>query len=148
MLKKFLVGGWWWKVIIVSALSLSLRDKERFRDWEIERAWQYVLINAGEPWRQGVKVGTLGRQNERNSIYVRLTHTSIFGLFFMPVCLMKSNCYSLILIYSSLIVWKKNFFIILAREVWSYQLLRKAKVNLNGKWLKMYSSSSKLPKYK
>ena len=42
MLKKFSVGGWWWwKVIIVSALSLSLRDKERFRDWEIERAWQY-----------------------------------------------------------------------------------------------------------
>ena len=24
----------------MSALSLSLRDKERFRDWEIERAWQ------------------------------------------------------------------------------------------------------------
>ena len=34
VLKKFseVVGGW--KVIIVSALSLSLRDKERFRDWE------------------------------------------------------------------------------------------------------------------
>ena len=25
----------------MSALSLSLRDKERFRDWEIERAWQH-----------------------------------------------------------------------------------------------------------
>ena len=49
---------------------------------------------------QGVKVGTLGRQNERNSSYVRLAHTSIFGLCFMSVCLMKSNCYSLI--YSSL----------------------------------------------
>ena len=35
------MGGW--KVIIVSALSLSLRDKERFRDWEIERAWQYSV---------------------------------------------------------------------------------------------------------
>ena len=32
----------WWKVIIVSALSLSLRDKDRYRDWEIERAWQYI----------------------------------------------------------------------------------------------------------
>ena len=32
------MGGW--KVIIVSALSLSLRDKDRLRDWEIERAWQ------------------------------------------------------------------------------------------------------------
>ena len=31
---------WWYRVIIVSALSLSLRDKDRFRDWEIERAWQ------------------------------------------------------------------------------------------------------------
>ena len=50
---------------------------------------------------QGVKVGTLGRQNERNSSYVRLAHTSIFGLCFMSVCLMKSNCYSLI--YSSLV---------------------------------------------
>ena len=30
----------------MSALSLSLRDKDRFRDWE-ERAWQYIsnLIN-------------------------------------------------------------------------------------------------------
>ena len=52
-------------------------------------------------YTQGVKVGTLGRQNERNSSYVRLAHTSIFGLCFMSVCLMKSNCYSLI--YSSLI---------------------------------------------
>ena len=49
---------------------------------------------------QGVKVVTLGRQNERNSSYNRLAHTSIFGLCFMSVCLMKSNCYSLI--YSSL----------------------------------------------
>ena len=32
--------------IIVSDLSLSLRDKERFRDWEIERAWQ-LCFEAG-----------------------------------------------------------------------------------------------------
>ena len=37
----------WYRVIIVSALSLSLRDKERFRDWEIERAWQ--LSNPKNP---------------------------------------------------------------------------------------------------
>ena len=49
---------------------------------------------------QGVKVGTLGRQNERNRSYVRRDHTSIFGLRFKSVCLMKLNCYSLI--YSSL----------------------------------------------
>ena len=51
---------------------------------------------------QGVKVGTSGRQNERNSNYVRLAHTSIFGLCFLSVCLIKSNCYSLI--YSSLVI--------------------------------------------
>ena len=33
-------------------------------------------------WDQGVKVGTLGRQNERNRSYVRLAHTSIIGLCF------------------------------------------------------------------
>ena len=49
---------------------------------------------------QGVKVGSLGRQNERNSSYFRLAPTSIFGLCFMSVCLIKSNCYSLM--YSSL----------------------------------------------
>ena len=49
---------------------------------------------------QEVNVGMLGRQNERKNNYVRLAYTSIFGLCFMPVCLMKSNCYSLI--YSSL----------------------------------------------
>ena len=39
---------WWWEVIIesaVSALSLSLRDEERFRDWEIERAWQLLTFH-------------------------------------------------------------------------------------------------------
>ena len=50
---------------------------------------------------QGVKVGTLGWQNERNSsCVIRLAQTSLFGLCFMSVCLMKSHCYSLI--YSSL----------------------------------------------
>ena len=42
----------------------------------------------------------LGKQNERNSSYMRLDQTSIFGLYFMSVCLMKVNCYSLK--YSSL----------------------------------------------
>ena len=50
---------------------------------------------------QGAKLGMLGRQNERNSSYVRMAYISIFRLCFMSVCLMKSNCYSLI--YSSLI---------------------------------------------
>ena len=50
-------------------------------------------------YTQGVKVGRSGRQNVRNSSLVRLAHTSIFGLCFVSVCLMKSNCYSLI--YSS-----------------------------------------------
>ena len=61
-----------------------------------------IFLNECQHCRaQGVKVGTLGRQNEKNSSYVRLAHTFIFGLCFMSVCLMKSNCYSLI--YSSLL---------------------------------------------
>ena len=49
---------------------------------------------------QGVKA--LGRQNERKFFYDMLALTSIFGLCFMSVCLIKSNCYSLI--YSSLLL--------------------------------------------
>ena len=51
-------------------------------------------------YSQGVKARMLGRQNVRNFCYVRLALTSIFGLYFVAVCLIKSNCYSLI--YSSL----------------------------------------------
>ena len=36
----------------------------------------FMKERKGTPW-QGVKVGTLGGQNERNSSYVRLAHTSI-----------------------------------------------------------------------
>ena len=43
---------------------------------------------------QGTKVGILGVQNERNSSSVRLAYTYIFGLCFISVCLMNSNCYS------------------------------------------------------
>ena len=50
----------------------------------------------------GVNIGKLGRQNERNNNYVKLAHTSIFGLCFLSVYLMKSNCYTLI--YSSLVL--------------------------------------------
>ena len=32
------------------------------------------------------------RQNERNICYDRLALTSTFGLCFMPVCIIKSNC--------------------------------------------------------
>ena len=60
----------------------------------------FVSLMADMPFKQGVKVRSLGTQNERNSSYVRLAQISIFGLCFMSVCLIKSNCYSLI--YSSL----------------------------------------------
>ena len=52
------------------------------------------------PFTRGVKARTLSRQNERNFCYDMLAVTSIFGMCFMSVCLIKSNCYSLI--YSSL----------------------------------------------
>ena len=61
-----------------------------------------TLSAVGECLTQGVKVRTLGRKNERNFCYDRLAFTSIFGLCFMSVCLIKSNCYSLI--YSSLAI--------------------------------------------
>ena len=78
---------------------------------------------------QGVKVVTLGRQNDRNSSYVRLAHTSIFGLCFMSVCLMKSNCYSLI--YSSL--GQTLYFILpinrtLRMAKWTYPILMRTKL--------------------
>ena len=38
--------GEWYRAIIVSALSLSLRDKDRLRDREIERAWEFKLAIA------------------------------------------------------------------------------------------------------
>ena len=45
---------------------------------------------------QRVKAKLLGRQNEKNFCYDMLALTSIFGLCFMSVYLIKSNCYSLI----------------------------------------------------
>ena len=58
------------------------------------------IIGQIQHWLRGVKARTLGRQNERNFCYESLALTSIFGLCFMSVCLIKSNCYSFI--YSSL----------------------------------------------
>ena len=90
-----------------------MRCGERQRDyWTLTdtsttssyRSVQYYEKDMEMGYCQGVKVGTLGRQNERNSSYIRLAHTSIFGLCFMSVCLMKSNSYSLI--YSSLDIAK------------------------------------------
>ena len=52
-------------------------------------------------WRiQGVPARAFCRQNESNFALDWLALTSIFGLCFMPVSIIKSNCYSLI--YSSL----------------------------------------------
>ena len=69
---------------------------------------------------QGAKVRTLRRQNERKRSYVWLAHTSIFGLCFMSVCLMKLNCYSLI--YSFLVwLWLLlhiNSSICLSKDTW------------------------------
>ena len=68
-------------------------------------------------WNQGGQVRTLCRQNESNFAYFWLALTSIFGLCFMPVCLIKSNCYSLIysslgLIISFMLLW------FLASQIW------------------------------
>ena len=64
----------------------------------------FLFVGLKDQLYQGAKVGTLGRQNERNSSNVWLAYAFIIGLCFMfgflSVCLMKSNCFSLI--YSSL----------------------------------------------
>ena len=61
---------------------------------------------------QGAQVVTLSRQNESDLACEWLALTSIFGLCFMHVCLIKSYCYSLI--YSSLVtwnqIWTQNFY--------------------------------------
>ena len=64
------------------------------------RLLQYNTYSNESCW-QGAQVRTLCRQNERNFAYDRLALTSLFGLCFMPVWLIKSNCYSFI--YSSLV---------------------------------------------
>ena len=69
----------------------------------ISQKWPHLRFNGrwqNDCSNQGVKVRTLGRQNERNFAYDRLALATIFGLCFMLVCLIKSNCYSFI--YSSL----------------------------------------------
>ena len=84
---------WTWHSLILALFTTTNQS----RVWAI-KSYFYFL-----GWCQGVKVGKLGRQNVRNSRYFRLAHTSIFGLCFMSVCLMKPNCYSLIyysLLYS------------------------------------------------
>ena len=75
-------------------------------DWLTKVKWIYepsCLLAHGivKGIKQGVKARILGRQNESNFCYDRLALTSIFCMYFMSVCLIKSNCYSLI--YSSLI---------------------------------------------
>ena len=77
--------------------------RAKFLEMVISQKWPHLRFSGR--WQtdcsnQGVKVRTLGRQNERNFAYDRLALATIFGLCFMLVCLIKSNCYSLI--YSSL----------------------------------------------
>ena len=97
-----------WQIKLIKSSIILLQSKKKCLCCCVSAEWlnqSWIKVSSkimGKGWPQGVKVGTLGRQNERNSRYFRLAHTSIFGLCFMSVCLMKSNCYSLI--YSSLLL--------------------------------------------
>ena len=65
-LKSFLWmdGVVWYKVIIVSALSLSLRDKDRLRDWEIERELDNTkFISSYTPWSCIIHIFCVYSQN-------------------------------------------------------------------------------------
>ena len=73
--------------------------QNRLTRYRLRQFWvQKIMKPYFTKFEQGAKVGTLGRQNE--SSYVRLAFTSIFGLRFMSVYLMKSSSYSIV--YSSL----------------------------------------------
>ena len=67
--------------------------------------------------KQGVQVRPLCRQNESKFAYYCLALTSIFGLCFMPVCLIKSNYYSLI--YFSLLISLHWWVLDLINKFWS-----------------------------
>ena len=60
----------------------------------------------------GGQIRTLCRQNESNFAYFWLAHTSIFSLYFKPVCQIKLNCYILF-----------NLFILLCILQW-YQSIK------------------------
>ena len=102
------MSGWFQMFDLANVGSRRVRSidgKKIFKSKVSKSKWQSGWKAQLQPmlvvFGQRVKARTLGRQNERNFCYDRLAHTSIFGLCFMWVCLIKSNCYSLI--YSSLV---------------------------------------------
>ena len=57
--------------LLVSALSLSLRDKERLRDWEIERAWQFHT--------QKRRLESIVYDNNKKTLHIYITHMISFN---------------------------------------------------------------------
>ena len=86
-------------VINIYFLSLSIKVFLHNFYFNLSSSSMEQRVKAKTLGRQGVKAKLLGRQNEKNFCYDMLALTSIFGLCFMSVCLIKSNCYSFI--YSS-----------------------------------------------
>ena len=91
--------------VIITVVSQTKNQKSRLLGQKFWKCLFLVLLLWASPvvgtwFEQGVKARTFGIQCERNFCYDWLALTSLFGLCFMSVCLIKSNCYSLI--YSSL----------------------------------------------
>ena len=75
-------------IIAFESSSVTWLEIRYVRKWK----WNFRELNGW--WkkhysRQGVKARTLGKQNERNFCYDWLALTSIFGLCFVSVCLIK-----------------------------------------------------------
>ena len=85
--------------------------------------------------KQGAQIRTLFRKNESNFASDGLALPSIFGLCFMPVCIINSNCYSLI--YSSL-TWKMSKWKQVHNS--SYvSVLSRPLLNVNSLWMHLES---------
>ena len=94
----------------MSALSLSLWDKERFRDWEIERAWQLFEI-LGVDKQMFISCG----QDEPYRSPKKAYFSCVIGLYFLsffyehPVYMVR---------------WQGNIVIIYNKQVYSSNLER------------------------
>ena len=76
---------------------------------------RWLFIHEAMSLNQGVKVGTLSRQNEINSSYVRLAYTSIFGLFCV---LCKSTSWNLTVTFNLILFGAQHPISISARIQW------------------------------
>ena len=75
---------------LMSALSLTLRDKDRFRDYEIERAWQYSNFrhqNGEEIFDSPIVANHITLHSKYSLLFTYLTSKRHFMQQFMHIFL-------------------------------------------------------------